>query len=420
MKVFGTTVISVVFLFLFIDPSTAAIKSIKIQSDNRSVILLGKFGFTHYGNLSISISNLSVSDPVASLYDPSVIGFFLLSDETLIELVFEAQRNPNFWFWDIHLVSYLFTLRDISDPQSSFHKSYSMTFSEEYALFYANCNTRSLVTMDIHTEMYNIDDGATKDYLSAGLTQLPSLYFIFSLMYLSFLGFWISLCFNNQRCVHRVHLLMGVSLTMQTLSLFCAAEDNHYVKVTGTPHGWNVLFWIFQFISSVLLFTLIVLMGAGLPYLKPVLHAREKIVLMIVITFKVLANVASMMMDETGPYNKDWMTWRQVYMWSDTISCSVIILPVGWSIRFLTEPSKTDEKSRRNLTLFVRLFRLVVCYLVFARVGVIALMDITTYKFQWVSSAVEEVACLVLYLVIYISVVFISSRHREALQYHHF
>ncbi|KAJ0806201.1 putative transmembrane protein GPR107/GPR108 [Helianthus annuus] len=77
-------------------------------------------------------------------------------------------------------------------------------------------------------------------------------------MYLCFLGFWISLCFNNQRCVHRVHLLMGVSLTMQILSLFCAAEDNHYVKVTGTPHGWNVLFWIFQFINSVLLFTLIV------------------------------------------------------------------------------------------------------------------------------------------------------------------
>ncbi|KAJ0806202.1 putative transmembrane protein GPR107/GPR108 [Helianthus annuus] len=165
MKVFGTTVISVLLLFLFIDPSTAAIKSIKIQSDNRSVILLGKFGLTRYGNL-----NLSVSDPVASLYDPSVIGFFLLSDETLIELVFAGQRNPNFCVWKTHLVSYLFTLRDISDPQSSFHKSYSMTFSDEYALFYANCNTRSLVTMDVHTEMYNIDDGATKDYLSAGLT----------------------------------------------------------------------------------------------------------------------------------------------------------------------------------------------------------------------------------------------------------
>ncbi|KAF5819469.1 putative transmembrane protein GPR107/GPR108 [Helianthus annuus] len=119
MKVFGTTVISVLLLFLFIDPSTAAIKSIKIQSDNRSLILLGKFRFTRYGNLSISISNLSVSDPVASLYDPSVIGFFLLSDETLIELVFARQRNPNFCVWDTHLVSYLFTLRDISNPQSS-------------------------------------------------------------------------------------------------------------------------------------------------------------------------------------------------------------------------------------------------------------------------------------------------------------
>ncbi|KAJ0806200.1 putative transmembrane protein GPR107/GPR108 [Helianthus annuus] len=88
---------------------------------------------------------------------------------------------------------------------------------------------------------------------------------------------------------------------------------------------------------------------------------------MIVITLKVLANVASMMMDETSPYNKDWMTWREVYMWSDTISYSVIILPVGWSIRLLTEHSKTDEKSHRNLTLFVRFFRLVFCFFFFSQ-----------------------------------------------------
>lgn len=37
---------------------------------------------------------------------------------------------------------------------------------------------------------------------------------------------------------------------MKALNLICGAEDKHYVKVTGTPHGWDVLFYIFQFIRG--------------------------------------------------------------------------------------------------------------------------------------------------------------------------
>ncbi|XP_059285448.1 uncharacterized protein LOC132038958 [Lycium ferocissimum] len=38
-------------------------------------------------------------------------------------------------------------------------------------------------------------------------------------------------------------------------NLHFAAEDKHYVKVTGTAHGWYVLFYIFQSMRVVLLFT---------------------------------------------------------------------------------------------------------------------------------------------------------------------
>ncbi|XP_076953717.1 protein CANDIDATE G-PROTEIN COUPLED RECEPTOR 7-like [Bidens hawaiensis] len=398
MIVLGKTVTAILLLFLFATPSTAAIKSIKIQSDNRPVILFHKFGFTHTGNLSITISNVSVTSTDSS-YDPSLIGFYLLSDSTLIQLL---QQSPTLCLMDLMFVSLFFTFRDLSPSQSSYHNWYPLTNPNEYALFFINCNPQTLVTMDVRTELYNTEHGATKNYLSVGLTQLPSLYFMFSILYLCFLGWWFSVCFKNQRFVHQIHSLMSLLLLFKAHSMFRAAVDEYYVKVTGNdPLGRNVLFYLFRFISSTLLFTVIILIGAGRSYLKPFLQAKEKIVFIIVIPFQVLANVASIVIDETGPFSKDWVTWNQVYMWSDAICYCAIFFPIGWLIKSLNELSNTDQKADRKLTLYVRFYRLVFGYFFFTRIGVVALMTISTYEYQWVSIAAEAVANLVLYLVMF-------------------
>lgn len=260
--------------------------------------------------------------------------------------------------------------------------------------------------MDVRTELYNTDGGqfGTKDYLSAGLTQLPTLYFVFSLAYVVFLGVWIHICMQNKKSVHRIHLLMGTLVVMKALNLIFAAEDKHYVKVTGTAHGWDVLFYIFQGIRVVLLFTVIVLIGTGWSFVKPFLQEREKKVLMVVIPLQVLANVASVVIGETGPFIRDWMTWNQVFLLVDIICCCAIIFPIVWSIRSLRETSKTDGKAARNLaklTLFRQFYIVVIGYLYFTRIVVFALRTIAAYKFQWVAEAAEEIASLAFYLVMF-------------------
>lgn len=66
--------------------------------------------------------------------------------------------------------------------------------------------------MEVRTEVYNLDNSeTTKDYLAAGLTNLPALYFVFSIMYIVFFMVWGFNCFNNKRLVHRIHFLMGVT-----------------------------------------------------------------------------------------------------------------------------------------------------------------------------------------------------------------
>ncbi|KAM7464111.1 hypothetical protein LguiA_032232 [Lonicera macranthoides] len=384
--------------------TTAEIKTLKITSDSRPMILFEKFGFTHSGHVTVAVSGVSVTSTL-SPPESSRLGFFLLSEESLIQVLFELQQNPNFCVIDSKYIKLLFTFRDLSPPpQSSFNQSYPIDVPNEYSLFFSNCAPESQVTMNVKTEVYNLDDGKIKDYLSAGLTQLPTLYSIFSLFYLAFLGFWIMSLWKNKRSVHRIHLLMAGLLVMKALNLICAGEDKHYVKVTGTPHGWDVLFYIFQFIRVVLLFTVIILIGTGWSFLKPFLQEKEKKVLMIVIPLQVLANIASIVIGETGPFIKDWVTWNQVFLLVDIVCCCAIIFPIVWSIRSLRETSKTDGKAARNLaklTLFRQFYIVVIGYLYFTRIVVFALKTIAAYKYQWVANAAEEIASLAFYMVMF-------------------
>ncbi|KAK1434938.1 hypothetical protein QVD17_00693 [Tagetes erecta] len=124
------------------------------------------------------------------LADPSRFGFFLVAKESLNQVLHELQQNPNFCSVDSKFNHLLFTFRDLS-PTFSFGKTYTVTtyHSDQYSLFFANCNPESPVTMHVRTELYNTRDGTIKDYLPDGLRQLPFLYFIFSLLYMCFLGF---------------------------------------------------------------------------------------------------------------------------------------------------------------------------------------------------------------------------------------
>ncbi|CAN6872321.1 hypothetical protein Bca4012_045834 [Brassica carinata] len=396
---------SVAFLAV-IPPSTAEIKSLVISDDARPMILFEKFGFTHTGHVTVSVSSVSVvstsSDPNP---DPSRLGFFLLSEESLLQVLLEMQQNARFCVLDSHYVTHLFTFRDLSPPPNSrFNHSYPVTSPNEYSLFFANCVPETKVSMAVRTEMYNKDPNGSKDYLPAGATQLPSLYSFFFLCYVAFLGYWSYTCWTNKRVVHRIHLLMAGLLLIKSLNLICAAEDKHYVKITGTPHGWDILFYIFQFIRVVLLFTVIILIGTGWSFLKPFLQEKEKNVLIIVIPLQVLANIASIVIGETGPFIKDWVTWNQVFLLVDIICCCAIIFPIVWSIRSLRETSKTDGKAARNLsklTLFRQFYIVVIGYLYFTRIVVFALKTIAAYKYQWVSFAAEEIVSLVFYVIMF-------------------
>ncbi|KAL4585936.1 hypothetical protein LXL04_010563 [Taraxacum kok-saghyz] len=391
MMILRDIVMVVLFLaLLFITPSTADIISLNMRSDRRHNILFSKFGFSHTGHLSIEISSVKVTS-TSSQPNPSRIGFFLLPHQLVSNYYYDFQLNPNMCVLDNEYISVLFTFQDVyAHSNSSFNRSYPVSLSspDVYILYFANCNRRSFVTMNVRLELYNTYND-TKDYLSAGLTYLPSLYLVFSVAYLCFLGFWIFVCLKNRHDFHTIHFVMGVLLVATIGYFIFATAYQRDLKATGSrdDDGWiSAWFDIFQLIRFVLLFSVIGLIGTGWSLWNPFLRGKDKLFLTAVILLEV------------------WANGDAISAGVDFVCCIVVFLWVAWSAASLRQTREDDEKSVEKETLEkLELFMPVVyVYVTFSRIIVgLLVATFVEYTAPLVTHAADETSGLVFCMVMF-------------------
>ncbi|XP_050227430.1 protein CANDIDATE G-PROTEIN COUPLED RECEPTOR 7 [Mercurialis annua] len=387
------------FLSLLFSLSSAEIRSSEIRNDDRPIIPFDEFGFTHKGILELNVSNIQLSNSNPDL-DLSRVGFFLCTRESWIHVIQQIEDGEIACALQSDLITHVYTFNKLQTGQRSFSTAVSQNNADQYTLVFANCLNSVKLSMDVNSAMYNIERDGNRDYLSAGKTILPRIYFLFSVVYIIMAGLWIYVLYKKRLTVFRIHIFMLAVVIMKTLNLLCEAEDKSYIKRTGSAHGWDVLFYMFSFLKGIALFTLIVLIGTGWSFLKPYLQDKEKKVLMIVIPLQVVANVAQVVIDETGPYGQDWITWKQVFLLVDVVCCCAVLFPIVWSIKNLREAARTDGKAAVNLmklTLFRQYYIVVICYIYFTRVVVYALETITSYRYLWTSVVAGELATLAFY-----------------------
>jgi hypothetical protein len=387
--------LAAVSLFRFCD---AEIKHMVITEDARLFILFETFGFESGGVVNINISEVKLPEG-----DHKRAGFFLSRNEDLVPAYADLQQEQKDCLLESSRIKTLFTLseaaQDLTDTGLPYAYSSKVDIGDEYSLYFENC-LKQPVSIDVTTSMYNVENGK-KDYLPMGQTQLPTLFFTFFLAYLALLGIWIYICWNQKLSVHRIHILMGVLVVLKALNLICEAEEKQYVKRTGTPHGWDVAYYIFNFLRGGMLFVVIILIGTGWSFLRPYLQDKEKKVLMVVIPLQVFANAAFVVYDEAGPSTKDFFTWKQVFLLLDIICCCAVLFPIVWSIKHLREASHADGKAARNLeklTLFRQYYIVVVSYIYFTRIVVFALFTVTVYRYRWTGTFADEMAALAFYI----------------------
>ncbi|CAL4901174.1 unnamed protein product [Urochloa decumbens] len=378
-------------------PAAAEIKTESFREDPRSSIMFEKFGFSKSGAVRIVISGAAVSSPVARA-DPRQLGFFLLSDESLLHAIDEAQEGPS----REKRAAATNGAGEDPDGGGSGGAGAGCVLSSPYVKKLFTFHDLKVGRYNKSFPMYNVNADGSKDYLPVGQAPVPAIYGFFAFCYAAFLAAWVCLTLSRNRVsANQIHHLMSGLLVARLLYCLSAAEDQHYIRVTGTPHGWDVAFYLFQLVKGVILFAVIALVGTGWSFLKPVLQDREKKVLMAVIPLQVTANIAAAVIGETGPFFQGWVTWNQILLFVDVACCCAVLFPVVWSIRSLRETSKTDGKAARNLsklTLFRQFYVVVIGYLYFTRIVVYALKTVASYKYRWVSILAEEVATLAFYL----------------------
>ncbi|KAL0446543.1 UNVERIFIED_CONTAM: protein CANDIDATE G-PROTEIN COUPLED RECEPTOR 7 [Sesamum latifolium] len=323
----------------------AEVRFSEIRSDGRPIIPFDEFGFTHRGRLELNITKLSLSGATADSSALSKVGFFLSTRDAWVHVLQQIEDGEINCVLGSDAVQKVYTfdrLPNLTTNELNF--VYAEIDADQYTLVFANCLPQLKVSMSVRSAMYNLEDA---------------------------------------------------------LNLLCEAEDKSYIKRTGSAHGWDVLFYIFSFLKGITLFSLIVLIGTGWSFLKPYLQDKDKKVLMIVIPLQVVANIAQVVIDETGPFRHEWVTWKQVFLLVDVICCCAVLFPIVWSIKNLREAARTDGKAAVNLmklTLFRHYYVVVICYIYFTRVVVYALETITSYKYLWTSIVAGELATLAFYL----------------------
>ncbi|KAJ6307897.1 hypothetical protein OIU76_017642 [Salix suchowensis] len=294
------------FTSLLLSFSLAEVHFFEIRSDDRQIIPFDEFGFTHFGRLELNVTNIHLSNPNPDL-DRSKIGFFLCTFDSWLHVTNQLEDGEITCALQSNLIKPVLTFNDLIKDQTSLSKTLTQNDADQYSLVFANCLTSLKVSMDVKSAMYNLDKGGkVRDYLSAGKTMLPRVYYLLSLIYFVLAGVWIYVLHKKRLTVYRIHFFMLAVVILKTMNLLCEAEDKSYIKRTGYAHGWDVLFYIFSFLKGITLFTLIVLIGTGWSFLKPYLQGKEKKVLMIVIPLQVVANIAQVLIDENGPYEQDW------------------------------------------------------------------------------------------------------------------
>lgn len=391
------------FIVLLIFPAIAygEIRSTEIRSDARPIIPFDEFGFTHRGRLELSVSSVTFSTDPAKL-ELSKMGFLLCTRDAWLRVLQEIEDSYISCPLQSDAVWVVATFDSFPSGFTSFNKLYNMSSPEQYTLVFSNCLPQLQVSMNVRSEMYNLDRKSNRrNYLSVGKTILPGIYFALSCIYISLSLVWMFVMLKKRLTVYRIHVFMLSVLIMKALNLLFESEDKSHIQRTGSAHGWDVLFYIFSFLKGIMLFTLIVLIGTGWSFLKPHLQNKEKKVLMAVIPLQVVANIAQVVVDESRPYGQDWLTYKQIFLLVDILCCCAVLFPIVWSIKNLREAAKTDGKAAVNLmklTLFRHYYIVVICYIYFTRVVVYALETITSYKYIWTSILARELATLAFYV----------------------
>jgi hypothetical protein len=175
-----------------------------------------------------------------------------------------------------------------------------------YSLIFARCKPAGIDAASVNFKLNAAFWNPGPNYLSACEEQLPAVFLLFFLCFASAGGMWAWLLWKRSDHVHSIHKLMLVLVAFKSLALLFDSVRYHYIALTGSAEAWSIVYYIITFFKSLLLFTVILLIGTGWSLVKPYLNDREKKIVLFVLVLQVLDNIALVVLEEMAPGSQDW------------------------------------------------------------------------------------------------------------------
>eukprot|EP00759_Apiculatamorpha_spiralis_P015820 PhF_6_TR22352/c0_g1_i1/m.31659 len=398
--------------------------SLSVSKDDRRVIDLGTFGFASTGVFELKITKFDLEQKEELTTIKEKIGFTL----DLVTSAQYARQEKNYGkteeaenrvcFVDDSAVKpseengrYLFPLeKPLADGKilATFGPVY-VTTPGLYALFFYNCkkygeNTGKKplpvhVTFEVSVSEFNVFED-TRDYLSIGKSNLPTLYVLFTLLYIGLFITWCRAIGQNGPFVHKIHFLMGFLLLIKALSLLLDAAKYYTHKKSGVASMWDVLYYVVLTFKGITLFTVILLLGSGWSFLRPFVPDREKKLLLALLPLQVLINISIAVIEETSEGDASWSSWCDTLRVVDIACCCAVLLPVVWSLKTMKDASNASGKvarARIMLRQFRTFYIFVVCFIYYTRIVVVLIENALPYRNEWMADFFKEAGIVLFY-----------------------
>lgn len=406
--------------FLALAASPLQVRALKevlsTSNDVRSTYLISSFGYLNRGALEITVDDLNLMVP-SEYKVPSdfKVAFFLqraTSDEAMRGVSPTTYNEAN---------TATASGNDLNKENRCFHeevgpddiviklgqrsnwKHMERKFVLEkpglYNLYFSNCERGTNSGFKLTLSQFN-EDGGVRSYLSVGQSQLPTVFFMVSAMFLGHLIAWCAVLVKQKTHVKSIHWLMLALVVVKVFMMFTEGWKYYFLNTTGATNAWNVLFYIFSFLKGILLFTIIILIGTGWSYIKPFLTDRDKQLVLVVLVVQLMINIAMVVLDETPSGTANLLGWRDALHVMDMLCCCFIFLPIIWSIKHLKGASGADGKTLTNfsrLKNFRTFYLCVVSYVYFTRIVVYLLSATLTYDLSYCSIVFTESAAFLFY-----------------------
>lgn len=381
----------------------ALVEELTVANDPRHAFHIESFGYLQGGVLDLKVDEFALMVPhnfIAPKDETYEVAFVFVKSASDAEATFDKTRCLH-TDYEMHesTDNEIFSLKQRTEWN---HIQFQHTVKEPgyYHLYFSNCVESTHTNFKLKTMQYNVDGKGNRVYLPTGLAVLPTWYFLVLLGAVGLMSVWSYMLYKNIDFVRSIHWLMAAVLFFKIITLFCEVFMQHSLKTNGMHNSWFAVFYIFNFIKGMLMFSGIVLLGTGWSYLKPFLTERDKQIILVVIVVQALLNIAMIGVGESTPGSYIGVKWLDILNGLDLLCCFAVLIPIFWSIRQLRAASGSDSKAARNmerLENFRTFYIAVVTWLYFTRIFVYVLDHALPYNMTYIAPISGEFASLSFY-----------------------